>query len=181
MGCPFVGYGRDCLVVATVDATAERLSDRLRSSAQLHLESVVAERFEDGGRSEVARVVVFASDLLAVEALDGMSDRSRRLPTVCQKVLLEMGPYLVQGDLHGRRGAPALASLHHPGGWAALSAATLRLHVAGQVIDRPVTTLLVNTAMIDAATAMDDRIAMPTLMNAAGVDGRHPAKDFTYG
>jgi hypothetical protein len=92
-----------------------------------------------------------------------------------------MGPYLVQGDLHGRRGAPALASLHHPGGWAALSAATLRFHVAGQVVDRPVTTLLVNVAMIDAATPIHDGVPMPALMNVVGVDGRHPAKDFTYG
>jgi hypothetical protein len=181
MGYRFVGYGRDCLVVATAGGTAARLSDRLRSTAPLDLESVVAQRFEDGGRSEAVRVAVYGSDLLAVEALDAMSDRSRRVPTVCQTVLLEMGPYLVQGDLHGRRGAPALVSLHHCGGWAALSGATVRLHVAGQVVDRPVATLLVNTAMIDAATPIDDRFPMPMLIDAAGEDDRHPLQDFTYG
>lgn len=111
MGEALVAWAEDCVVRGEVDLEEGRLSDVVNELDFLVFKGATLEAFEDGRQLQVDELEVERRDLHLIEVRGRRGDPSRRLRTVEERVVLEVGPFTVTGNLHRPPNTQSLAAL----------------------------------------------------------------------
>ncbi len=143
----FAAYAGDCRISGTLDHATNRLADVLDAGAPVILRRAVLERLDDGRRMTAERLELAPDDLYAVEAGRNLGRRTGLpLPRMIRRAVhLQLGPYGVTGEVHGRIRA-SLSGRHRV---LALSGAAIAYVRDGQLEMHEVEGLLVNLALAD--------------------------------
>jgi hypothetical protein len=115
VGEPLVAWAEDCIVRGDVALEEGRLSDVVNGLDFVTFTSATLEALADGRRVDVPELEVERRDLHLIEVNGRRGDPSRRLRTVEERVVLEVGPYVVTGNLHRPPNTHSMAAL---GRWA---------------------------------------------------------------
>jgi hypothetical protein len=108
---PLVAYAEDCVVRGRVELADGRLSDAVNDLDLITFHEASLEALEDGRVVRVGELEVERRDLHVIEVRGRRGDPSRRLRTVEERVVLEVGPFVVTGNLHRPPNTQPLASL----------------------------------------------------------------------
>lgn len=106
-----VAWAEDCVVRGEVELGEGRLSDVVNDLDFLVFRSATLESLEDGRRVEVDELEVERRDLHLIEVRGRRGDPIRRLRTVEERVVLEVGPFTVTGNVHRPPNTQPLAAL----------------------------------------------------------------------
>jgi hypothetical protein len=174
----FVAFGEDCVLAARVSLPGERLTDLLNDEERYALMDVRVESLADGHTVEIPEVEVHRDELLLVIATGPRGHVERRQRTRQHPVVMQLGPYLVQGQFHGLPGTDPLPSLRRRKAMVPLTDASIE-YVAGGVVQRThVDVVIVNRECLDwVVEAEEESVEFPELPTAPAT-GRL-AKDFT--
>jgi hypothetical protein len=140
----------------------DRLTDFLNGQERFLLHSVTFESLEDGHLVPVDSVSVERSDLLAVVGTGPRGAIAQRIDLATARMEIQVGPYLVLGNLHLAPGADPeeRVRMHEP--MVPLTNATIAYGVAGIVMARDVGTIIVNRALVDwIVPTADEAVAFP--------------------
>lgn len=112
---PLVAWAEDCVLRGEVDLDEGRLSDVVNELDFLTFRTATLEALEDGRRIDVDELEVERRDLHLIEVRGRRGDPGRRKRTVEERVVLEVGPFIVTGNLHRPPNTQPMAAL---AGWA---------------------------------------------------------------
>lgn len=140
-------WAGDCRLEGEVDLGDGRLSDQVNDRDLIMFFGARLEALEDGHEVVVDELEVERRELHLIEVEGRRGDPVRRLRTVPEPVVMEIGPFVVTGNLHRPPSSPPLASLSR---WQRFVPVTgARIHLADgtrQVLSREV--VLVNRDLI---------------------------------
>ena len=108
---PLVAWAEDCVVRGEVDLADGRLSDVVNELDFLMFSAASLEALEDGHTVDVGELEVERRDLHLIEVRGRRGDPERRLRTVEERVVLEVGPFTVTGNLHRPPNTQPMAAL----------------------------------------------------------------------
>lgn len=158
----FVAYGVDCILSGRTVLDADRLSDMLNANDEYALVGVTVERLDDGMPLQVDEVVVARDELYLVHASGPRGNADRRRHTLPKHVAMKVGPYEVQGFLHGLPGADPVASIRRRKQMIPLTDVRIEYVVNGEHRQDQVETVILNRERIEWVTAVEpDRAAFP--------------------
>jgi hypothetical protein len=106
-----VAWAGDCMVRGSVELGEGRLSDRVNELDVVTFYDATLRAFDDGRELTVEELEVERRELHVIEVHGRRGDPIRRLRTVEERVTVEVGPFLVTGNLHRPPNTQALASL----------------------------------------------------------------------
>jgi len=158
----FVAYGVDCILSGRTVLEADRLSDMLNAHDEYDLVGVTVERLDDGMPLQVDEVVVARDELYLVHASGPRGDAARRRHTLPKHVAMKVGPYEVQGFLHGLPGADPVVSIRRRKPMIPLTGARIAYVVNGEPREDELDTVILNRERIEWIAVVDsDRAALP--------------------
>ena len=137
-------YAADCRVFGTVDLGDRRMTDVLNATPEIR---VVAARLEDLQSDtvvELPELLIGREELCVVEASGSQGDPDRRLKTRTTRVAVEIGPYRVEGSIHGTAASDPFANMVRRATWVALTDAIISDGVSEMAPDAGFRTLIVN-------------------------------------
>lgn len=152
MGEPLVAWAEDCVVRGDVELEDGRLSDVVNGLDFVTFTSATLEALEDGRRVDVPELEVERRDLHLIEVTGRRGDPTRRLRTVEERVVLEIGPYVVTGNLHRPPNTHSMAALGRSAKFVPVTNAEFRLGPDGP--ERHHEVLLVNRERIAKSEAL---------------------------
>ena len=156
----FVAYGEDCILSGRTVLEADRLSDMLNAADEYALAGVTVERLDDGMPLQVDEVVVSRDELYLVHASGPRGDAARRRHTLPKHVAMKVGPYEVQGYLHGLPGADPIAAIRRRKPMIPLTEARIEYVVDGEHRQDDVATVILNRDRIEWVEIVDPDRAM---------------------
>jgi hypothetical protein len=147
---PLVAWAGDCVVRGTIDIGDGRLSDQVNELDLVTFFDATLEALDDGRQVRVGELEVERRELHLIEVNGRRGDPSRRLRTIEDRVALQVGPFVVTGNLHRPPSAQPLASLT---GWARFVPVTDAVIEVGGMPAEPVreAVLLVNRDRVSAS------------------------------
>lgn len=147
---PLVAWAGDCVVRGSIDVADGRLSDQVNELDLLTFFDATLEALDDGRQVPVGELEVERRELHLIEVNGRRGDPSRRLRTVEDRVALQVGPFVVTGNLHRPPSAQPLASLS---GWARFVPVTNAVIEVGDTAAEPLheEVLLVNRDRVSAS------------------------------
>ena len=158
----FVAYGVDCILSGRTVLEADRLSDMLNDNDEYALVGITVERLDDGMPLQVDEVVVARDELYLVHASGPRGDAARRRHTLPRHVAMKLGPYEVQGFLHGLPGADPIVSIRRRKQMIPLTGARIAYVVNGEPREDELDTVILNRERIEWIAAVEpDRAALP--------------------
>jgi len=158
----FVAYGEDCILFGRTVLDSDRLSDMLNANDEYALLGVTVERLDDGMPIQVDEVVVARDELYLVHASGPRGDAARRRHTLPKHVAMKVGPYEVQGFLHGLPGADPVVAIQRRKPMIPLTGARIAYVVNGEPREDQLDTVILNRERIEwIATVEPDRAALP--------------------
>jgi hypothetical protein len=140
----FDAYAADCRVYGQIELSAGRLSDELDRTRELLIRDARLEDLADGHVVEMPELTIPRDELCAVVANGPRGDPARRLHTRTTRVEVEVGPYRVEGRVHGTSTSDPLGSVLRRAAWVPLTEATITYRRGGDDVTEDVETLLVN-------------------------------------
>jgi hypothetical protein len=143
---PLVVWAEDCVVRGDVELADGRLSDLVNELEFLTFSAATLEALDDGRRMHVDELEVERRDLHLIEVRGRRGDPVRRLRTVEERVVLEVGPFTVTGNLHRPPNTQPMAALSRRSKFVPVTDAVF--HVAGDDRERREEVLLVNRERI---------------------------------
>jgi hypothetical protein len=167
---PLVAYAEDCVVRGRVELGDGRLSDAVNELDLITFHEASLEALDDGRIVRMGELEIERRDLHVIEVRGRRGDPSRRLRTVEERVILEIGPYVVTGNLHRPPHTQPLAALSR---WTRFLPVTdAVLQVSPDAPGRREEVLLVNRDRIAKSEPLD-------ILAAPGepVGGGEPAPD----
>jgi hypothetical protein len=180
-------YAADCRLYGNVEIGRSRMTDALNASPVLHVQEARLESLGDRRVVEVPEIEVAFDELCAVVANGPRGDQDRRLRTRATRVEVELGPYHVEGAVHGAPASDPVVASFHRAPWVPLTDVTVKYRSGEETRSDEVTTLIVNRDLARLFRAIDGEAtllrwepgrAMPTLaaqavdMSAADEDVR---------
>ncbi len=156
----FVAYGEDCILSGRTVLDADRLSDMLNAADEYALVGVTVERLDNGMPLQVDEIVVVRDELCLVHASGPRGDAGRRRHTLPKHVAMKVGPYEVQGYLHGLPGADPIASLRRRKPMIPLTEARIEYVVDGERRTVDVETVILNRERIEWVEVVEPDRAM---------------------
>lgn len=174
----FDAYAGDCLLRARIDVPDRmRLTDHLNALDDLHLTDVELTALEDGRLVVAAHLVVPRSDIYAVKADDARGRREQRIRTRSSEVDMVIGPYRVQGYVHGPTAGDPVAALSRRQAMIPLTSAKIAFVLAGELHVDESDVLIVNRLLADIGTPEPNA---PSILDELGLSPVDPhAKDLT--
>jgi hypothetical protein len=155
-------YAADCRVFGTVDLGERRMSDLLNASQEIHVADARLESLEGGQVVEMPEVSIGRDELCVVEAAGPQGDPARRLRTRTTRVAVEIGPYRVEGSIHGTAASDPLATMVRRSTWVALTDADIADRRVGPEPGAQVRTLIVNRELASMFKEIEDTLtALP--------------------
>lgn len=106
-----VAWAGDCMVRGAVDLGQGRLSDLVNELETVTFFDATMRAIDDGHELALSEVEVGRDELHVVEISGRRGDPTRRLRTIQERVLVELGPYRVTGNLHRPPSTQPMASL----------------------------------------------------------------------
>src|ERR1035437_4832214 len=119
-------YAADCPVHGQVEVGEGRLSDQLNRTPDLLIRDARLEGLDDGQLVDMSEVTIARDELCAVVVSGPRGDVARRLHTRTTHVEVEVGPYLVEGRVHGTPASEPLADFLRQVAWVPQTEATVR-------------------------------------------------------
>ena len=156
----FVAYGEDCILSGRTVLDADRLSDMLNAADEYALVGVTVERLDDGMPLQVDEIVVPRDELYLVHASGPRGDAARRRHTLPVHVAMKVGPYEVQGYLHGLPGADPIAAIRRRKSMIPLTEARISYVVGGEHRQDDVATVILNRERIEWVEVVEPDRAM---------------------
>ena len=154
----FVAYGEDCILSGRTVLDA----DRLNANDEYALVGVTVERLHDGTPLQVDEVVVPRDELCLVHATGPRGNAARRRHTLPKYVAMKVGPYEVQGFIHGLPGADPIVSIRRRKSMIPLTDVRITFVVNGEHREDHVDSVILNRERIEwIAIVEPDRAAVP--------------------
>jgi hypothetical protein len=157
----FEGYAGDCRIHAHLEIGTNRLTDVLNSTSELRIVDARLESLADGHGVELPELVLEHDELCAVVAAGPRGDAARRLRTRATRVVIELDPYRIEGNIHGTPASDPIGLVLRRAAWIPLTDVTIGYTFAGEVIREAIETLLVNR--VKAASIRSVTEEMPLL------------------
>ena len=158
----FVAYGVDCILSGRTVLEADRLSDMLNAHDEYDLVGVTVERLDDGMPLQVDEVVVARDELYLVHASGPRGNAARRRHTLPRHVAMKVGPYEVQGFIHGLPGADPVVSIRRRKQMIPLTGVRIAYVVNGEPREDELDTVILNRERMEWIAAVEsDRAALP--------------------
>ena len=150
---PLVAWAGDCVVRGSIDVGDGRLSDQVNDLDLITFFDATLEALDDGHQVRVGELEVERRELHLIEVNGRRGDPSRRLRTVEDRVALQVGPFVVTGNLHRPPSVQPLASLT---GWARFVPVTDAVIDVGGTPAEPVheEVVLVNRDRVSASRSL---------------------------
>lgn len=108
---PLVAWAGDCLVRGTVELGDGRLSDQVNALDVVTFYDATLESLDDGHRVGVDELEVDRGELHVIQVEGRRGEPARRLRTVEERVSVQLGPFVVTGNLHRPPNTAPLAAL----------------------------------------------------------------------
>jgi hypothetical protein len=173
----FVAFAEDCRIVGRVDLTTERLSDLLNGEDTLVLRDVRVDGLVDRAVHELGELIVGRDEIYGVVASGPDGHPARRLRTQTTHVEVELGPYHVEGDLHGTPASNPLRTVLRRAAWVPLTDATIAYQSGGAPASESIDTLLLNRAMATSFRALQTTYVVPPWERPAEAVATSPGAD----
>jgi hypothetical protein len=158
----FVAYGEDCILSGRIVLDADRLSDMLNAADEYALAGVTVERLDNGMPLQVDEIVVARDELCLVHATGPRGNADRRRHTLPKYVAMKVGPYEVQGFLHGLPGADPVSSIRRRKPMIPLTDVRVDYVVNGEHREDQVESVILNRDRIEwVAVVEPERAAFP--------------------
>lgn len=107
-----VALAEDCVVRGAVELPEGRLSDVVNALDLVQFRPARVEALDDGRVIEMEELEVERRDLHLMLARGREGDPTRRVRTVKEQVVMEIGPFTVTGHLHRPPASGPLAAVH---------------------------------------------------------------------
>ncbi len=163
MRISFSGYAADCVISGEVELDFDRLKDLLDRRDELTIQNATLESLDDGREVCVTHLQLARGEILAAIGSPPRGPHDRRIHTVRHRMLAEVGPYTVSGELHEKPGVAPLSGSHSARPMVSFTDASISYLRAGRTVRRRTDTLIVNREHVlwlgaDPADPMDQRI-----------------------
>jgi hypothetical protein len=109
---------------------------------------------------EISELTITRDELCAVVGGGPRGDVARRLHTRTTHVEIEVGPYRVEGRVHGTPASEPLSVILRQVAWVALTEATVKYHCGTDDVSDEMATLLVNRLLVRSFRAIKE-VALP--------------------
>ena len=174
----FHAYAGDSVVDAYLDLPdRKRLTDHLNEVDELSLSQVQLTALDDGRIVEAPELAISSSEIHAVQATDPGGHLEHRIRTKSSEVEIVVGPYRVQGYIHGPTAGDPLASLSRRGEMVPVTSAKIGYMIAGELQVDDCDALIVNRLLADIGRPARDE---PSILDRLGLSPVNPsAKDLT--
>jgi hypothetical protein len=106
-----VAWAADCVVRGGVDLGDGRLSDQVNELEVLTFLEATVRALDDGREISLEELEVERRELHLIEVQGHRGDPDRRLRTVEERVRVEVGPFIVTGNLHRPPNTQPMAAL----------------------------------------------------------------------
>ena len=168
---PLVAWAADCVVRGSIDLDDGRLSDQVNDRELLTFFDVTLEALEDGHRLEVDELEVERRELHLIQVAGRRGDPTRRKRTIEDRVALEIGPFIVTGNIHRPPSAQPLAALSRWTRFVPVTDAVIEIPGTAEPMHQDV--VLVNRERIAASLAL---AAIPILPEETADWGIRPGR-----
>lgn len=148
-------YAADCRVHGRLEVGAGRLTDALNASGEVVIRDVRLESLSDGHVVEMPELTTGRDELYAVGGSGPRGELARRIRTHVTRVRVELGPYHVEGALHGYPAGDPLGMVLRRPSWVPLTDATIQYSAGGEQVKDEFATLLVNRELATSMRALD--------------------------
>ena len=175
---PFRAYASDCLVEAKIGLPdGVRLTDYLNESDEVALTDVRLTALEDGRNVGAAELVISPAEIHAIQATDEGLQTQHRIRTRSSGADIVLGPYRVQGYIHGPTAGDPLAMISRRHAMVPVTDAKIAFVIAGEVRVDECDALIVNRLLADISAAQREG---PSILDRLGLSPVDPnAKDLT--
>jgi len=106
-----VAWAGDCIVRGEVELGDGRLSDRVNELEVVTFFDATLRALDDGRELAMDELEVERRELHVIEVQGHRGDPGRRLRTIEERVVVELGPFVVTGNLHRPPNTQPLAAL----------------------------------------------------------------------
>jgi hypothetical protein len=154
-------YAVDCRVYGQIELGDGRLSDELDRTAELLITDARLEDLVDGHVVEMPELAIEREEVCAVVASGPRGDLARRLHTRTTRVKVEVGPYRVEGAVHGTPASDPLGVVLRRVAWVPLTEATIMYRRGADDVTDEVETLLVNRHLMRSFRASKQPLDLP--------------------
>ncbi len=175
----FMGFAADCTVTGKMTMFGERLTDFLNGQERFRVHHLECESLADGHRVGLDSISLERSDLLAVVATGPRGNEKQRVDLEANRLQVSIGPYLILGRIHVKRGADPVASVLKRDPMIPLTQATIAYEVAGAIVAHDMPTIIINRMLVDWISAAADAGAYFPEIPVRSPFGVRVAKDFT--
>lgn len=149
-------YAADCRVHGHVELGGGRMTDMLNGAPELHVQDARLESLDNGRVVSMPEVTIEYGELCAVVASGSRGDWERRLRTHATRVEIDLGPYHIEGAVHGTPASDPLSAALRRAAWIPLTEATVRYRSGGTSLSEEVATLIVNRDLATLFRAIEE-------------------------
>ena len=149
-------YAADCRVHGQVDIGEARMTDVLNSSPELQIQDARLESLNNRRIVELPELTVEYDELCAVVAHGSRGDTERRLRTRATRVEVDLGPYHVEGAVHGTPASDPVIASFRRGAWVPLTEVTVTYQAGDDPQVDTVSTLIVNRDLATLFRAIEE-------------------------
>jgi hypothetical protein len=150
-------YAADCRVHGQVDIGEARMTDVLNSSPELQIQGARLESLNNRRIVELPELTVEYDELCAVVANGSRGDAERRLRTRATRVEVDLGPYHVEGAVHGTPASDPVIASFRRGSWVPLTEVTVTYQAGDDPQIDTVSTLIVNRDLATLFRAIEEK------------------------
>jgi len=145
----FAGFAGDCTISGKLTMFGDRLTDFLNGQERFRVHHLECQSLEDGHTISLDSISLERSDLMAVVASGPRGAEGQRLALTRNRLQISIGPYLILGQIHAKRGTDALASVLKREAMVPLTSATIAYEAAGTFFVADVGTIIVNRHLVE--------------------------------
>jgi len=145
----FVAYSTSERLSGRIRLDSARLTDMLNTHHEFVLVDALAERLPDGGSMIVPEILLWRHELALVRVGGPRGNRSLRVRTKTDRIIMRSGRYTVSGRLHSSAGQDPLAALRARDPMVPLTDAAIHYRVGADIVEEPAGTLVVNRDLVD--------------------------------
>ncbi|MGD0019813.1 MAG: hypothetical protein ABSD62_11205 [Candidatus Limnocylindrales bacterium] len=149
-------YAADCRVHGQIEFGEGRLSDHLNRTSELLIRDARLEGLADGHVVAMPELAIARDELCAVVVSGPRGDAARRLHTQTTHVEIEVGPYRIEGRVHGTSTSEPLGWVLRQMAWVPLTEATVMYRCGADDVSEEIATLLVNRHLMRSFRAVEE-------------------------
>jgi hypothetical protein len=159
MGEQLVAWAGDCMVRGVVELGDGRLSDQVNELDVVTFYAATLRALDDGHEVAVDKLDVERSELHVIEVHGRRGDPVRRRRTIEERVTVEVGPFVITGNLHRPPSTHPLAALSSWARFVPMTDAVVAQREGDDQVARDV--VLVNRERISKAVPLSPQPASP--------------------